>query len=211
MDPTLEKYLRDKKNVVENALKNCFDSNNISPKLLEAMKYSLFSECKRFRPILALASADALGGDENNTIPFACAIELIHTYSLIHDDLPSMDNDDLRRGKATNHKVFGEATAILAGDALLTMAFDVASKPVNGLSPQSQLRIIQLLAESAGHKGMVAGQELDMEGEEKELKIEDIKKIHLHKTAIELNYICIKLYFSDNHKFAESLLLLSFC
>ena len=128
--------------------------------LHESMRYSLMAGGKRVRPILTIAAAEALGPPPPGLMPVACSLELIHTYSLIHDDLPSMDNDDFRRGKPTNHKVYGEAMAILAGDALLTMAFDLVSRPelMKGCDPVRQVRILQELAFGSGNLGMVGGQ-----------------------------------------------------
>lgn len=183
MNVELSKYLSLKKTTIETVLEKYFETKAVPEKLHESMKYSVFSECKRFRPILAIASCEASGGNEEKVLPFACAIELIHTYSLIHDDLPSMDNDDLRRGKPTNHKIYSEATAILSGDALLTLAFEIASQPIEHLSPATQLKIIHLIAEASGRNGMVGGQELDIEGEDKNLNLEELKKIHLNKTG----------------------------
>lgn len=179
----LKKYLDRKKRLVEGSLKGYLKMGSASPKLLESMGYSVFSECKRFRPILAIAAAEAAGGDERVVLPFACALELIHTYSLIHDDLPCMDDDDLRRGKPSNHKAFGEATAVLAGDALLTLAFKIASDPTKDIEPKDQLKVINVIADSAGLNGMVAGQMLDLDGEGKSLDIKGLTKIHLHKTG----------------------------
>jgi geranylgeranyl diphosphate synthase type II len=149
------------------------------------MHYSLFAGGKRIRPILHLAAAEAVGGDSDACLPFACALELIHTYSLIHDDLPAMDDDDLRRGKATNHVVFGEAMAILAGDALLTEAFRLLSSPstLERLDPRALLRAIHELAHAAGSQGMVGGQALDILSENRPPEEEVLHFIHSHKTG----------------------------
>ena len=183
MNESLAKYLSSKKEIIETRLKSYFSSRNVAPRLAESMGYSLFSECKRFRPVLAIAACEALGKKEESVLPFACALELVHTYSLIHDDLPSMDDDDLRRGKATNHKVFGEAMAILSGDALLTMAFEIASEPNEFVSPKAQLEIINLLSRASGEGGMVGGQALDIENSNKKIGLRELEKIHLHKTG----------------------------
>src|SRR3954454_11597168 len=152
--------------------------------LKEAMLYSLEAGGKRIRPLLLFATLHAF--DKNPMIGLypAAAIEMIHTYSLIHDDLPSMDNDDLRRGKPTNHKVFGEANAVLAGDALLTYSFQLmADAPEESVSLKAKLALIQLLAKSSGAEGMVGGQVADMIGEEKTLNLQELEYIHIHKTG----------------------------
>jgi geranylgeranyl diphosphate synthase type II len=154
------------------------------PQLIEAMEYSLMAGGKRIRPAFLIATIDALGGDGEQGLDAACALEMIHTYSLIHDDLPAMDNDDYRRGKLTNHKVFGEAMAILAGDALLTHAFYIlADANKDNLSANVQLEMVKELALLAGAKGMVGGQAADLLGEEKPLELEELYYIHQHKTA----------------------------
>lgn len=155
---------------------------NPQNQLEEAMAYSLLSGGKRLRPILFLGVASLYREDWQRLLPFAMAIEMVHTYSLIHDDLPAMDNDDFRRGRATNHKVYGEAMAILAGDALLTQAFDCASN-IEGEDPQKLLKAVNALAYHSGCKGMVYGQSLDIAGEGRELSLADLKKIHRHKTG----------------------------
>lgn len=152
------------------------------------MLYSLQAGGKRLRPALVLAAAEAVHGQAaaaRNALPVACAIEYIHTYSLIHDDLPAMDNDDYRRGKLTNHKVFGEAMAILAGDALLTHAFHLIPKAarLGGISAEVALDIVEDLAMLAGARGMVGGQAADMKGEQGITSIEELEYIHLHKTS----------------------------
>jgi geranylgeranyl diphosphate synthase type II len=147
-----------------------------------AMRYSLDAGGKRMRPALLLAAADACGGKRADAIPLACAVECIHTYSLIHDDLPAMDNDDYRRGKLTNHKVFGEAIAILAGDALLTQAFEVAVQ-AKGWPRYSHRDIIHELSVAAGSKQLIAGQVADLEAEGKKISAEQLKYIHERKTS----------------------------
>nr|WP_309118910.1 farnesyl diphosphate synthase [Paenibacillus sp.] len=154
--------------------------------LRESMAYSLLAGGKRLRPAFALAAAEAAGGEPAEALPAACAVELIHTYSLIHDDLPAMDDDDFRRGRPTNHKVFGEAMAILAGDALLTHAFHVlATMPERfpRVSASAALRIVKELAAYAGAPGMVGGQAADMLGEQGETTLTQLEYIHLHKTS----------------------------
>lgn len=156
-----------------------------SPSLAQAMRYSVFSGGKRIRPLLVLASTFAVGGDVERAIPYACALEMIHTYSLIHDDLPAMDNEDYRRGRPTSHRLFGEAMAILAGDALLTEAFQVMANPAfsGDISPFTALRVIHEVSKAVGIKGMVGGQALDVEVDGKTLEAEQIRQIHLYKTA----------------------------
>jgi geranylgeranyl diphosphate synthase type II len=148
----------------------------------KAMRYSLDAGGKRMRPALLLAAADACGGKRADAVPLACAVECIHTYSLIHDDLPAMDNDDYRRGKLTNHKVFGEAIAILAGDALLTQAFEVAVQ-ARGWPHYSHRDIIHELSVAAGSKQLIAGQVADLEAEGKKILAEQLKYIHERKTS----------------------------
>nr|WP_256208386.1 farnesyl diphosphate synthase [Paenibacillus sp. CF384] len=160
---------------------------DIPSKLREAMMYSLQAGGKRLRPILVLTAAEAVGQDpkaRKQAMPIACAIEMIHTYSLVHDDLPAMDNDDYRRGKLTNHKVFGEAMAILAGDGLLTHAFyAVTQASALGASPETALAIVADLAKLAGAAGMVGGQVADILGEQGVTSLEELEYIHLHKTS----------------------------
>jgi geranylgeranyl diphosphate synthase, type II len=152
----------------------------------KAMRYSIFAGGKRLRPILMLAACQAISGDTGRAIPAACAMEMIHTYSLIHDDLPAMDDDDFRRGNPTNHKVFGEAIAILAGDALLTEAFKLASDPrfTDGCEPSGLLAVIHEIATCAGSYGMVGGQVVDMESEGRhDIDLATVQYIHTHKTG----------------------------
>lgn len=151
-----------------------------------AMRYSIFAGGKRVRPILVLAACQAVGGDTERAVPAACAMEMIHTYSLIHDDLPAMDDDDFRRGNPTNHKVFGEAIAILAGDALLTEAFKLASdsRYAAGCDPGARLAVIHEIATCAGSYGMVGGQVVDMESEgQAGIDLPTVQYIHTHKTG----------------------------
>jgi geranylgeranyl diphosphate synthase, type II len=148
----------------------------------KAMRYSLFAGGKRMRPALCLAAATACGGRESDALPLACAVECIHTYSLVHDDLPAMDNDDYRRGKLTNHKVFGEGIAVLAGDALLTQAFELAAK-CKGWPRYTHQDIILELAHAAGSLQLIAGQVADLEGEGKKTSAEQLRYIHERKTS----------------------------
>lgn len=165
--------------MIENYLKNLPWGEGI---LSESMRYSLLGGGKRIRPVLALASGAALGGKSEDILPAACALEMIHTYSLIHDDLPAMDDDDYRRGKLTNHKVFGEGIAVLAGDALLTYAFELLAEPLP-IAPERQLRVLREVAAAAGKSGMVFGQVQDLAGEDRSLTLEEIEQIHRDKTG----------------------------
>ncbi|MDD9267526.1 polyprenyl synthetase family protein [Paenibacillus sp. GCM10023248] len=172
--------------MVESALVQSLPDPWIVPgRLRESMNYSLMAGGKRLRPILVLAAAEALGGSKTAAMPVALAIEMVHTYSLVHDDLPAMDNDDYRRGKLTNHKVYGEAMAILAGDALLTHAFHSIAQAhrAHGIPAERVLAITEELADFAGARGMVGGQAADMLGEQGITKLEELEYIHLHKTS----------------------------
>ena len=182
----IKTYLEEKRQDVDRFLDSVMPPESAPPaNLHKAMRYSLFAGGKRVRPILTIAAYEAVGGSSPTILPLASSLELIHTYSLIHDDLPAMDNDDYRRGKLTNHKVFGEAMAILAGDALLTMAFDIVSRPdlVDGLDPRSQVRVIQELAAGAGNVGMVGGQVADIEAEGKDIDLATLEGVHRWKTG----------------------------
>jgi geranylgeranyl diphosphate synthase type II len=179
----LKRYLAARQKEVDGALDRFLPKESVAPATIhKAMRYSLFAGGKRLRPILCLAAAEACGGKFAAALPHACAVECIHTYSLIHDDLPSMDNDDLRRGRPTCHKVFGDAIAILAGDALLTVAFEIASraKPVSRYELRDVMREI---AEAAGSRKLIAGQVADLEAEGKNLSREQVRSIHQNKTA----------------------------
>lgn len=153
--------------------------------LTESMRYSLMAGGKRLRPLLVIAAAESLGASREAALPVACAVEMVHTYSLVHDDLPAMDNDDYRRGKLTNHKVFGEAMAILAGDGLLTQAFysAVQASRKHGVPAEQVLSIVEELAVYAGPAGMVGGQAADMEGEQGLTRLDQLQYIHEHKTG----------------------------
>jgi geranyltranstransferase len=154
----------------------------LDEKLRESMAYSLMAGGKRLRPILLMAAADAVGVDGTRFLPVACALEMIHTYSLIHDDLPAMDNDELRRGKPTNHVVYGEGTAILAGDALLTLAFTVILRQKD-VSAEALLRVVDEISRAAGAEGMVGGQMLDLEAENRQISIDELRRVHMGKTG----------------------------
>ena len=182
----LKTYLREKKAVVDEALARCFpDPSGPASDLIRAMKYSLFAGGKRLRPILCIAGAEAVGGTGQQVLPVACAIELIQTYSLIHDDMPVMDDDDLRRGKPTCHKVFGDALALLAGDGLLTEAFHLmASEGMSeGASAPALIRAMELIASGAGYRGMVGGQVADIQMQGIRVDLPSVMYIHTHKTA----------------------------
>jgi geranylgeranyl diphosphate synthase, type II len=181
----LKAYLQDRQKIVEKALQYYLPKEeNLPAEIYKAVHYSVFNGGKRIRPVLCLAAADAVGGDLALVMPVACALELIHTYSLIHDDLPAMDNDDFRRGKPTCHKVFGENIAILAGDALLTEAFVLLSRVEKiKLSAERRLAVIQEVAQSAGVYGMVGGQALDVLSEKIEPNENTLGEIHRRKTG----------------------------
>lgn len=182
----LKDYLRNKKSLVDQALKAHFiEGEGPTAELLKAMTYSLFAGGKRLRPILCMASASAVGGREKDVLPIACGLECIHTYSLIHDDLPAMDDDDFRRGRPSNHKVFGEALALLAGDGLLTEAFHLmaAGSPEEAGAALVRLKVIRLIAQASGCQGMVGGQVADILSEGKKVEFPVVQFIHEHKTG----------------------------
>lgn len=174
-------YYEGHKKLVENFLETRMAKKGIS-KIDDAMAYSLLAGGKRIRPILLMATAEALGVKGYNYLPVACGLEMIHTYSLIHDDLPCMDNDDYRRGRLTNHKVFGEAAAVLAGDGLLTLAFEVMLEQKN-VEPAALIETVREMAMCAGSFGMVGGQGLDLENEGKQISAEELRKMHEGKTG----------------------------
>ncbi len=169
--------------LVEQWLASCFNGRERYGKIYDAMLYSLQAGGKRVRPVLALETCRMCGGQPEQALPFACAVEMIHTYSLIHDDLPCMDDDDLRRGKPTNHKVFGEATAVLAGDALLTAAFEMISEHRGLLDAERVLDAVDCLSHAAGAAGMIGGQMLDMEGEHRTLTLAQLEQLQTLKTG----------------------------
>lgn len=179
----IQKYIQEKRIVVDKYLKDYFKYVLPPERLYSAMTYSLFAGGKRIRPIMSLMAYETLGGDPARILPQACSLELIHTYSLIHDDLPAMDNDDWRRGMPTNHRVYGEAMAILAGDGLLTEAFHMLTINEGGLSEGAILRAIKEVAKGSGIYGMVAGQAQDILSEDSEIEAETLKFIHSHKTG----------------------------
>ncbi|MEO5334328.1 MAG: polyprenyl synthetase family protein [Magnetococcus sp. YQC-5] len=192
MPMELQSYLDERKNLVERALDGFLPAAHKPPERLNAaIRHSLMGGGKRLRPILVLASAEAVGGRIHDLLPFACALECIHTYSLIHDDLPAMDNDDLRRGRPTCHKAFDEATAILAGDALLTLAFELAAQPILHQDSTILLAMIAQLARDAGIHGMVGGQMLDILAENQETTLVELQNIHIHKTGALIRAACL--------------------
>ena len=175
----IESYLND----------HCFcNSHDPQQTLFEAMRYSLLAGGKRLRPLLVLEFCRLCGGDIEKAMPFAAAVEMIHTYSLIHDDLPCMDNDDFRRGNPTNHKVYGEAVAVLAGDALLTAAFGFIAK--SDLSAQCRIRAIEVLSDCAGELGMVGGQVLDIASESRQCTVQEVLDIQSRKTGALIRAAC---------------------
>ncbi|MBI3783521.1 MAG: polyprenyl synthetase family protein [Deltaproteobacteria bacterium] len=178
-------YLVRRKQQIDAQLERHLGPEQPSNRLHTAMRYSVLAPGKRVRPILALAACETVGGNAAEVLPFACAIELIHTYSLIHDDLPAMDDDDLRRGRPTCHKMFGEGIAILAGDALLTDAFRIMAEAAlsKGARPKTALRVLSEIAAAAGSRGMVAGQAADMEAERVALDLPMVEYIHVRKTG----------------------------
>jgi geranylgeranyl diphosphate synthase, type II len=181
----LPRYLAERRALVDAALERCLPPEDAPPPSVHrAMRYSVLAPGKRLRPILVIAGAEAVGGRAETVLDTACALELVHAYSLIHDDLPAMDDDDYRRGRLTSHKVFGEAIAILAGDALLTLAFGlIAGSAGRTVDPALAAQVVREVAEAAGTRGMVGGQVVDIESEGKDVSAEMLDYIHLHKTA----------------------------
>ncbi|MBF0163609.1 MAG: polyprenyl synthetase family protein [Magnetococcales bacterium] len=189
----LKSYLEARKRLVETSLEGFVPPAHRPPQRLNAaIRHSLLGGGgKRLRPTLLLAAGEAVGGAIEPLLPFACALECIHTYSLIHDDLPAMDDDDLRRGVPTCHKAFDEATAILAGDALLTFAFELAATPVPGQPDGVVLAMLVQLARDAGIFGMVGGQMLDMQAENRATTLAELQNIHVHKTGALIRASCL--------------------
>ena len=184
-DP-LKRYLEARKKIIDEAMDRYLPGEDqYPPEMFKAVRYSLFAGGKRIRPILCLAAAEAAGGSVDSVLPVACALELIHTYSLIHDDLPAMDDDDYRRGMLTSHKVFGEGVAILAGDALLTEAFRLMSERelLKNTPPETLLDVIREIAVAAGYFGMVGGQVVDLQSEGQAVDPDTLHYIHTHKTG----------------------------
>ena len=180
----LKEEIEAKKQYIDNELDNILPSESAYPGILfKSMRYSVFAGGKRLRPILILAACEMFGGDDKKAAPFACAMEMIHTYSLIHDDLPAIDNDNFRRGRLTNHKAFGENIAILAGDALLSYAFEVMANAVAKNTDEASAKALQSIAFGAGINGMVSGQVVDVISEGKKLEKREMDFIHINKTA----------------------------
>jgi len=183
----LTSWVAARSRAVDRALDRFLPKATAKPATIHSsMRYSLFAGGKRMRPALLLAAAEACGGRESEAMPLACAVECIHTYSLIHDDLPAMDNDDFRRGKPTNHKVYGEGIAVLAGDALLTQAFEIAAQ-ARGWPRYSHRDLVLEIARAAGSLQLIAGQVADLEGEGKELSVAQLRYIHERKTSALLS------------------------
>jgi len=179
----LSTWVNTRSKAVDRALDRFLPKASAKPATIHAaMRYSLFAGGKRMRPALLLAAAEACGGKDSEAMPLACAVECIHTYSLIHDDLPAMDNDDFRRGKPTNHKVYGEGIAVLAGDALLTQAFEIAAQ-ANAWPRYSHRDLVLEIARASGSLQLIAGQVADLEGEGKELSVPQLRYIHERKTS----------------------------
>lgn len=187
MHNSLQQFITTHTPMIDAKLDDLLKNSQVSDTLQSAMTYSVKAGGKRIRPLLVLATLHDLGFKSDDGITVACAIELIHTYSLIHDDLPSMDDDDYRRGKLTNHKVYGEATAILAGDALQTLAFQTLTS-LTETPPATALLLIKKLARASGADGMVGGQLLDIQGETKQLSLEELELVHLNKTGALLSF-----------------------
>lgn len=183
-------YLDNIENHIKDSIPQRDKDNDV---LISAMEYSLLAGGKRIRPILAVAICDMLGGDVKNIIPFAIAIEMIHTYSLIHDDLPSMDDDEFRRGKKTNHKVFGEDIAILSGDALLNYAFEymIEKSLQNNVKPLNIVNAIKIVSNASGYDGMIGGQVIDIKSEGIKIDLELLKKMHRKKTGALITAPCM--------------------
>ena len=187
MSDTFKQMWKVRAALVEDALnRELHATPTIDEKILQAMEYSLLNGGKRLRPILLMAAADTISNDGEKFLSVACALEMIHTYSLIHDDLPAMDNDDYRRGKLTNHKVFGEATAILAGDALLTLAFETITRQEN-VEPKVLLAVLSEISKAAGIAGLVGGQSIDLQSEGKQINLAVLRKMHLGKARLMKN------------------------
>jgi len=179
----LSRYLSRQQHLVDSALEEILGSaEDTDTTLSSTIGYAIFPGGKRIRPILTLAAAEAVGSVDKNIVRPACAVELVHCYSLVHDDLPAMDNDDVRRGKPTVHKIAGEGVAILVGDALLTLAFEVIAE-TEGVPPQTRIQLIKELARASGKGGMIAGQVADLESEGKQIDADTLRYIHRHKTA----------------------------
>lgn len=188
---SIDNYIKERAQDVEASLKRYFSfSETPATRLLEAIKYSLLDSGKRIRPVLSLAVTEVLGGYLNQVMPVACAIEMIHTYSLMHDDLPAMDDDDLRRGKPTSHKKYDEATAILAGDTLQAYAYEILARESDlaGVDPRIILKWVKELSRASGLDGMAGGQMLDLQSENKKITQSELQKLHSLKTGALLRF-----------------------
>ncbi|MCM3743314.1 polyprenyl synthetase family protein [Sporosarcina luteola] len=190
MDKRLQTFISEKAPLIDAELNRLIDMEKAPSSLKESMLYSVNAGGKRIRPLLVLAVLEDFGKNSEDAFKVASAAELIHTYSLIHDDLPCMDDDDFRRGKPTNHKVYGEATAVLAGDALQTRAFGILAS-LEHATPEQVIKLVALMADASGANGMVGGQVLDMEGETVSLSLQELEEVHLHKTGALLTF-CIE-------------------
>ena len=188
---SFEKMLSEKQGIINRALEKIISDDGAPQEIKLAMNYSLLAGGKRIRPVLALTICEGLGGNAEDVLPYACATECIHTYSLIHDDLPAMDNDDLRRGKPTNHKVFGEAMAILAGDGLLNFAFELMLKHAVEKNERRFTEAAYVLAKSAGIGGMIGGQVIDIESEGKHIDSDTLYHMHRLKTGALIQAPCL--------------------
>ncbi|WP_232725412.1 polyprenyl synthetase family protein [Bacillus sp. FJAT-44742] len=187
-EESLQAFIQKYKDIIDKRLPELIDSLETPPNLKDSMIYSLNAGGKRIRPLLMLAVLKAYDSLFDDAYDIACAAEMVHTYSLIHDDLPAMDDDDVRRGKPTNHKVFGEAIAILAGDALFTRSIEIMASETNSLSPEVKVRLLSEFVKASGPEGMVGGQAADLNGEGKSLSLEELEYIHHHKTGDLLTY-----------------------
>ena len=179
----LKEYMTVKNNLIENCLEELLTKELEIPIIEESMKYSIFAGGKRLRPILAIMACELFDGSIEEVLPFSCCIELIHTYSLIHDDLPSMDNDDFRRGKPTNHKVFGEGFAVLAGDALLNTAYEIMLEYIYKFNKPEYIKAAYVISKAAGVTGMVGGQYIDLYYENKDITLDELNQMHDKKTG----------------------------
>ncbi|MEJ2639459.1 MAG: polyprenyl synthetase family protein [Desulfosarcinaceae bacterium] len=204
----LKAYLKTKADLVNRELTACLPAENSQPRIVAAMRHSLLAGGKRIRPVLCMAAAEAVGGNPQSTLPAALALEMIHSYSLIHDDLPALDNDQLRRGQPTCHTRFDEATAILAGDALLTLAFEILAKRA-ALQPSADaaiwLQVVGRIATAAGYSGMVEGQMRDLDAEGRRLALEELRTLHALKTGRLLQAAVISgalISTADDHQLA---------
>lgn len=190
MSNKLDQFIDNNVSEIDEMLTHLLTENNTPKELHSSMAYSVNGGGKRIRPLLVLATLKDLGAESRDALKVACAVELIHAYSLIHDDLPCMDDDDFRRGQPTNHKVYGEAIAVLAGDALQSLAFETLTS-LSNTSPENSIELIRLLSIASGARGMVAGQVLDIRGEQSVLTLKELEAVHLNKTGALLSF-CIE-------------------